>query len=457
MNSGDARDTIAAIATAPGEAGIAIVRVSGGDAMRIADAVFRCPPPLPSRRVTHTFVHGRVRGEAGEVDEGLLLIMRAPRSFTGEDTVEIQGHGGSVSAGRILRRVIEAGARLAEPGEFTRRAFLNGRLDLTQAEAVQDLIRARSDRAADAALEQLEGRLGRRVHALYDAVRDVAADVEASLDFPEDELPEQVLPELRARLAEARGRLRDLLATAGEGRLLREGARVVIAGRPNAGKSTLLNALLGMDRAIVSPHPGTTRDTIEEQLVLAGLPVRLVDTAGLREADCEVERSGIMRSMNEIRRADACLYVVDGTRPPEEADKVHLRATAVAKTLIVSNKMDLGGTWPAEVFGYSVVTVSATTGQGLDDLKRLLGSCLVNIDGGAPPPHAVIAERHRGLLQAADTAIAEAEEGLRAAGGRVDLAAGALRDALEQLGRITGRVYDVELLDAIFSRFCIGK
>ncbi len=275
-------DTIAAISTAAGEGGISVIRISGPDTYRIADDIFAGSGPPPSRREPFTFAYGHVTDVGGRmIDEVLMLFMRAPRSYTREDMVEIHGHGGGIQSRQLLRRVLEAGARSAEPGEFTRRAFLHGRIDLTQAEAVLDLIRARSDRAAGAAIDQLGGFITKRVTNIYDNAMSVAGDLEATMDFPEDELPEAVMADIRQRLDGVDRDMAELLSTWGEGRVLREGVLAVIAGKPNVGKSTLLNALLGSERAIVSDVPGTTRDHIEEVWILDGIPIRLVDTAGL--------------------------------------------------------------------------------------------------------------------------------------------------------------------------------
>lgn len=450
-------DTIAAIATPPGEGGIAIVRVSGPASLRIADAVFAGSPPLPSQRPGGTFVHGRVRDAAGAIDEVLLLIMRAPHSYTGEDTVEFQGHGGTAVVRRVLESVRQAGARLAEPGEFTQRAFLNGRLDLTQAEAVLDLIRARSDRAARTALAQLEGGLSRRINALYDELLQVAADLEASLDFPEDELPAAVLADVTARLAAAEQSLRALSATAVEGRLVREGARVVIAGRPNAGKSTLLNVLLGTDRAIVSHHPGTTRDTIEEQMLLDGIPVTLIDTAGLRDTTCEIEQAGILRTINVLQQADAYLYVVDGTLPcpPEEARR--LAGLPAERCLVIRNKADLGAGWTSPCHDLTVIPTALLTGAGVSEVRQALRAVLMRESGRHESSEVLVSKRHAEALEQCAEGLQSALSQIMTPHPTLDLAASALRAGLESLGRVTGRVYEQELLDSIFSRFCIGK
>ena len=455
-------DTIAAIATPPGEGGVGIVRISGPRAREIGDAVFRPAgggEPL-SRRPHGTVTYGRaVEADGREIDTVLALVMRAPRSYTGEDVVELQGHGGRVVLRRLLRRVIEAGARPAEPGEFTRRAFLNGKLDLVQAEAVCDLVRARSDRAAEAALEQLEGRLSRSFNRLYDLLLETAADLETTLDFAEEELPDDVFSGLKGRLDEALGLLRDLLATWDEGRLLREGARAVILGRPNAGKSTLLNALLGFDRAIVSAVPGTTRDTIEEDFVLDGIPLRIVDTAGLRRTACEIEAEGIRRAEDHGRKADLALYVVDASEPPAAEDRERLAGLDAARTLVVLNKTDLGRRTTADDFpGFRCVELQALSGEGLDRLKAAMAELLEQGPGWGAEPHAAISERHRLLLVEAEKEALSARK-LVAADAEANAAQAVehLRTALEAVGRTVGRVYHEELLESIFSRFCIGK
>lgn len=452
-------DTIAAIATAPGDAGIAVTRVSGPKALAIADEIFSTRGAKPSARAAGTFVHGRVVDRQGQpLDVALLLIMRAPHSYTGEDTVEVQSHGGSFIAGRILRRTLEAGARAAEPGEFTRRAFLHGKMDLLQAEAVLDLIKARSERAVVAAREQLSGSLTRSFETLYGCVLAVAANLEATLDFPDDELPSDILSGVADSLGDAIQAAERLMATWDEGHLLRDGASVVISGRPNVGKSTLLNTLLGRDRAIVSDIPGTTRDVIEEGLVLGGIPVRLIDTAGLREAECLIEREGVRRSRLQIEDADLHVYVVDASQGVSEEDLANLGRLDAARTVVVLNKIDLGaGTPPAQCAPHVAVRTCLHDGRGVDELKAAITRLLLSSHHIGEAQHAVISERHRRLLDQAMKHMKEARGHLSISGAESDLAATLLRDALESLGAITGRVYSEELLNKIFSSFCIGK
>jgi tRNA modification GTPase len=403
-------------------------------------------------------LYGKVVSAAGEeIDAVLCLIFRAPQSYTGEDTIELQGHGGPVVLRNILRRCLEAGARMAEPGEFTRRAFLNGKLDLVQAEAVADLIHAQSGRAAQAALEQLEGGLSRRFNQLYDGLVAVAADIETTLDFVEDELPGDLFPGLGKRLDGLAQDLELLLATWDEGRLLREGARVVILGRPNAGKSTLFNALLGQERAIVTELPGTTRDVLEESLAIDGIPVRLLDTAGLRATDCRIEQEGIRRARAQSAAADLTVYLIDSSEPLGREDQEQLAALDSQRTVVVLNKADRRH--PAFGFdfsGFTAVETSLLNGDGTAGVCAALSAKLG--DFSHAPAHAVISERHRALLATARTELGRACECVGLSGeSAAALAADHLRTALEALGQLTGRVYHSELLDNIFSRFCIGK
>ena len=450
-------DTIAALATAHGEGAIAIVRLTGPDSLLIADQVFRGKGAPPSRRPAQTFVYGTITGTHQVADEVILLIYRAPHSYTREDTVEIQGHGGSAAAKRILRVVLDAGARAADPGEFTKRAFLNGRIDLLQAEAVIDLIRARTDRAADAALEQLSGTLSQAFDHLYDDTLTLAGNLEATLDFSEDELPESVMLDVTARLQIVEAAFKNLLASWGEGHLLREGALVVIAGKPNVGKSTLLNALIGKERAIVTPIAGTTRDTIEEQMVINGYQVRITDTAGLRETPCEIESEGVRRAKHAIFKADCTIYVIDGVVGMDADDARHLASLPQARTLIVVNKCDLSnnGSIKAHAPDRSVLYISAKNGAGIEDLKKDIIKTLGIRQSEAH--HAVISERHRRLLISAHKDIIESGLLLTRPTPEPALAASRLRGALETLGEATGRTYHDELLNNIFSRFCIGK
>ncbi len=449
-------DTIAAIATPPGKGGVGIIRISGPEVWRIADAIFLALDHVQvSAREHGTFAYGKVIDSDGiEIDTGLALVMRAPRSYTREDVVEIQGHGGVVGMRRILRRALDAGARMAEPGEFTKRAFLNGRIDLVQAEGIFDLIRARSDRAASAAMEQMEGKLSHQFDAIYEAFLEVAANLETTLDFVEDELPDDVFSGIANLLDETFQTLDHLLDTWDEGRLLREGARVVILGRPNAGKSTLLNALLGFDRAIVSSTAGTTRDTLEEGYVLDGIPLRITDTAGLRETDCEIEAEGVRRAEAHSKEAHLAVYLIDASQPLHEEDRVRLEKLDPTKSVVVLNKVDQGKV----ILDVPGVDASLVNGVGVEELKRAMADALEQGADLHAPPHAVISERHRNLLIRAHKEARQARAYLnKDVEEHAVVAVVHLRSALEFLGQVTGREYHEDLLDNIFSRFCIGK
>ncbi len=461
------QDTIAAIATAPGEGAIAIVRLSGSKSLELADAVFRSKGPRPSARAGGTFVYGHIFEKDGDggsgkekiVDEAVLLIFRAPHSYTREDVVEFQVHGGRRSAARVLRLLIQAGARMAEPGEFTRRAFLNGRIDLVQSEAVMDIIRAKSDRAALLAAEQMEGRLSHYVGIIYDDLLLAQADLEATLDFLEDDLEQTVIQGIADRIAVAERRMKGLLSSWNEGRILREGVFVVVAGRPNAGKSTLFNHLLEMDRSIVTRHPGTTRDLIEEAMTLNGYPIRLVDTAGIRETDCEIEAEGISRAQEAIARADILLYVIDASVGPNGEDHKVISMTSARKKIIILNKIDIVQPNVNELVPYhayhDVVLCSLKTGHGVQEIREVILRSLSGMDAGES--HCCIAERHKTQIELALESIAEAARIIQSGEEEISLSAACLRDALERIGSITGRVYYDSLLDSIFSRFCLGK
>ena len=452
-------DTIAAIVTASGEAGVSIVRISGPQAFFIADTVFKCKPPCPSKRPAHTFVYGHVMNDDQVIDEAVLLVMKSPQSFTKEDVVEIQCHGGNMCSKLILRYVLESGARLAEPGEFTKRAFLNGRIDLLQAEAVLDIIHAKSERASAAALEQLEGNLSAEFDILYEDLLRVSADIEATLDFTEQDLPKGTMKNLNKRLLPIREKLDQLISTWEEGHLLRDGAIIVISGKPNVGKSTLLNTLLGRQRAIVSSMPGTTRDTIEENLVIGGIPLRLVDTAGLRDSSCEIEKEGIDRTRAYIQKADMHIYMIDASKPIDHEVETHLKKMENKESLVVINKMDLCNRLNTNKLRNKLsVQMSLKECQGLDKLKSCILERLGKGGTLSSRPHGVISERHRNLLMESKKELDEAINMMNKE--REDLTAfvsSRLRSSIENIGLVTGKEYEDELLENIFSRFCIGK
>lgn len=446
---------VAALATAPGAAGIAVVRLSGEGAPALADKL--CPgariPPSALPAGSFRLVRLRDPRDGSAIDEALVLVFRAPHSYTGEDVVEFQTHGGRAAPSRVLDALLALGAAPAGPGEFTRRAFLNGRIGLDRAEAVMDLVSAQGDRAARAAAEQLSGALGRRVDAIWEDLLALCADVEATLDFTDEEAEGLAAPirfdERAAAIAEA---LRALAATSREGRLLREGALVVLAGPPNAGKSTLFNRLLGERRAIVAPEAGTTRDSLEETLLLRGIPVRLVDTAGLRETASAVEREGVERARDLASRADLVLELRSVEEP---VDRTFVRPTG-PNVLSVETKIDLR---PASRAAAETppLRASAVTGEGIAELEDAILAAL-GANPAASGDGVAASERHAALLReaadAVDAARAAFAEGAEAAAVP---AADRLRDAAEALARITGRRYTDSLLDAVFGKFCVGK
>jgi tRNA modification GTPase len=451
MNAGShVPDTIVAVATPPGTGAVALLRVSGPAAWELAAGVFRGRGPLRARRA----VHGILTDESGNpLDDVLVTAFRGPASYTGEDVVEIACHGGVLVTRRILERLLRAGARSAEPGEFTRRAFLNGKLDLTQAEAVMDIIGAQTDLALRAAQRQLEGRIGEAVMALRESLLEVLAHVEAWIDFPEEDIDPDTGAVLVARVATVQRQAEALAATADRGRLLREGVRTVIVGAPNAGKSSLLNRLLGFERAIVSDTAGTTRDTIEETVNLGGIPVRLVDTAGLRSgAGDAIEAEGMARTRRQLETADLLVEVVDASRPATE--RVALGDAAPPRRLLLLNKCDLGvhPDWR----GLGGHEVSCLTGTGMDAAVQAIAEAITGTPTEGGDMDAAVNARHLACLRRAGEALAAA--GSRLADGEApEFAALDLREALEALGDIVGRTDVEDLLGVIFSRFCIGK
>lgn len=437
-------ETIAAIATPPGSGAIAVIRISGPQATAVLQA---CTGKVTQpRRATLAYVrdaHGRV------VDEVVATYFAAPASYTGEDVVELSCHGGMLVTRRVLERLLQCGARPAEPGEFTRRAFENGRMDLTRAEAVMDVINAGSDLALRAAQNQLHGAIFRKVETAVDRLISVAAHVEAYIDFPEEDIAPDTTQELVAAVDEVCGELRVLLDTADEGRLLREGIRTAIIGAPNVGKSSLLNMLLGYERAIVSDTAGTTRDTIEESVSLGGMRLRLVDTAGLHESTDAIERAGMERSRRAGAEADLILEVADATLPPARAE---IPATT-AQHILLLNKCDL----PEHPDWQNVpaLRISCHTGRGHETLATTITERFLH-SSGEPDTLAAINTRHRYALQQALDYLAAARTGLLS-GISPELMDIDLRAALDALGSISGRVDTEDILTRVFATFCLGK
>ena len=453
-------DTIAAIATPLGEGGLAVIRLSGPQALAVADRSFEPvgkSSVTPSKAPTHTIQYGRIVRQNKVVDEVLLAVMRAPRTFTKEDIVEITCHGGLLPAKLVLDTVLENGARLAEPGEFTKRAFLNGRLDLAQAEAVIDLIHSRTELALAAANEQLAGKLSQRINQLRDDMMKTLAHIEAHIDFPDEDISPDTKDQLLGRLERGVAFMDELLRTADEGQILRRGIRAAIIGRPNAGKSSLLNQLLGHDRAIVSSIPGTTRDTIEETANVRGLPVVFVDTAGLREAGDEIEVEGIRRSRASLTKAELILHVFDAAEPLTPADENYLREFAGKKCILIRNKVDLPIRLelPANKKP-PAVDVSCITGQGLDALKDAIKEVIWSGEIKSEMLQVMINSRHQDALKRARTATLQAAEGLHA-DRTLELVAMDLHIAVNAVGEVVGKTTTEDLLDSIFSQFCIGK
>jgi len=424
---------------------VAMVRVSGPDALSVAERIFRGTRPVAGMAPGRV-ARGAVVRDGADVDEVLLTVFRAPRSYTGEDVVEISGHGGVVVANEVLQAALAAGARPAEPGEFTRRAFLNGKMDLTQAEAVMDLIAARGEASARAAAAQLSGRLGREVEKVRGAALDALAHLEAFIDFPEEGIDAESGAVLLARIDALSASVDRLLRTADEGRMLREGVRMVIHGAPNVGKSSLLNLLLGYDRAMVSDTPGTTRDTIEENLTLRGIPFRVVDTAGLRESADPLEQEGMRRTREHLERADIALRVVEPSTWREEG-------AVAAGEILVLNKIDLwsGGAWPADV-----PALCCLDGRGLEQLVDTMIARAKLAPATDRDELIAINARHQHCLRRAAEFL-DATKKLLELGDAPELTAIELRAALASIGEITGAVDTEEVLGKIFSTFCIGK
>jgi len=449
----DSIDTIAAVATPPGRGGIAVVRVSGPQASAIAEALLGATPP-PRSAVARVF-----RDRRGEpVDHGLALYFPGPHSFTGEDVLELHGHGGPMVADMLLREVLAAGARAARPGEFSERAFLNGKIDLAQAEAIADLIESASEEAARGALRSLQGEFSRRVHALVERLTELRTYIEAAIDFADEEVEFLAEGEIGKRLAHLREELAAITADARQGALLHEGMHVVIAGRPNAGKSSLLNRLAKRDAAIVTDVPGTTRDVLREAITIDGLPVYVSDTAGLRHTAEPVERIGVERARAAIGEADRVLLVVDDTAEGADGDVGEFRREFPAdiRLTVVYNKIDLSGRPPGTVpdSDSHAVAVSAHTGAGIEALRTHLKECV----GYRTVGEGGFSARRRHLDALARAAL-ELEQGatqLRARGGG-ELLAEDLRQAQRALGEITGEFTSDDLLGRIFESFCIGK
>jgi len=455
-------DTIAAVATPLGEGGIAVIRVSGKEAAQISEKVFRSRTKL-TKAATHTVHYGFVVDpRTGErIDEVLATVMRAPRSYTAEDVVEISCHGGVLAARLVLNALLDAGARLAEPGEFTKRAFLNGRIDLAQAEAVIDLIRSKSDRAYRAALKQAGGAFSRKVKEMRRTLLETLAHIEVMIDYPEHDVEELTSALIKERCGSVRREAEELLRTAERGRLLREGIATAIVGKPNVGKSSLLNLLSREERAIVTDIPGTTRDVIEQYVTIGGIALRLLDTAGIRDTDDIVERIGVERSREAIASSDLILFVVSGSEPLSDEERALLEELQGRQMILVVNKMDLELKVDLDELARYVppertVRLSALRGEGLDRLERLVAELFFEGELETGDLTYVGNSRHVQLLKRAIASLRDAEAGADA-GLPVDMVQIDVKGAWEALGELIGEEAGEALIDQIFSQFCLGK
>lgn len=455
-------DTIAAISTPPGEGAISIVRMSGEEAVAIAQKVFSGKDLTQAK--SHTINYGHIVDPKTheEIDEVMVSLMLAPKTFTREDVVEINCHGGIVATNRILQLLLVNGARLAEPGEFTKRAFLHGRIDLTQAESVMDLIRAKTDRSMKIALNQLDGNLSHLIDSLRKDILDVLAQVEVNIDYPEyDDVEEMTTKLLKEKAIEIKQRIEQLLKTASQGKIMREGLATALVGRPNVGKSSLLNHLLHEDKAIVTDVAGTTRDVIEEYVNVSGVPLKLIDTAGIRETDDKVEKIGVERSKKAIEQSDLVLLVLNAAESLTKEDLELIRLTNDKKRIIILNKTDLEERLDrkelAKISGNApVYATSLLKNEGLEALEEAISKLFFNGIENSQSTVMVTNARHIALLKKAQNSLDSVLEGI-SSGMPVDLVQIDMTEAWNLLGEITGESYEDELLDQLFSQFCLGK
>ncbi len=457
----DTADTIAAITTPLGESGIGAVRISGPDAYAVGDKIFKSKSAVPLKeRRDRSIQYGTIVDENGTcIDEVLALIMKGPHSYTAEDVLEIQCHGGREALESILQLILRSGARMANPGEFTERAFVNGRIDLAQAEAVMDVIQAKSRAGLTSAVSQLEGRLSKVINKTRKDLTELVTRLEVMIDYPEEDLEDIAVPDVSGALQEMQEKLQHMLEESQNGRMIRDGVMAAIAGTPNAGKSSLLNRLLQEERAIVTDVPGTTRDVLEEWITLRGVPVCLVDTAGIRETDDTVEKIGVSWARRYLDRADIILAVIDGSRPLTDEDKDILQSAADKNVIIVLNKTDLPSVMTSQdlsTYGFPICPISASTGDGLEELKdRLLQEVLKG--GFTDGPSALLTNtRHIELVRQSAEALERARQSLQD-GMPLDCAVIDIRQAWDTLGSITGDTVHDDIVEEIFSRFCLGK
>lgn len=456
-------DTIAAISTPPGEGAISIVRLSGDQAIAVVKKIFSGRDL--TKVASHTINYGHIINPETkqEIDEVMVSVMRAPKTFTREDIIEINCHGGIVPTNQILQLVLSSGARLAEPGEFTKRAFLHGRIDLSQAEAVMDLIRAKTDRSMKVALNQLDGNLGHLIKNLRQDILDVLAQVEVNIDYPEyDDVETLTTKMLQEKAVKVKQRIKQLLTTARQGKILREGLATAIIGRPNVGKSSLLNHLLHEDKAIVTDVAGTTRDVIEEYVNVHGVPLKLIDTAGIHQTEDKVEKIGVERSKQAINQADLVMILLNNSEPLTTEDRQLLELTADKKRLILLNKSDLPNKLEISQVQQMVdpktqiLQASVLKNQGLDQLEQVIADLFFGGIENSQTTVMVTNARHIALLKKAEQALDDVLRGIKQ-GMPVDLVQIDMTNCWELLGEITGDSYQDELLDQLFSQFCLGK
>lgn len=457
-------DTIAAISTPVGEGGISIIRISGEDAVAVAKRLYHGSKDL-AQVASHTINYGHIvdPDTGAEVDEVMVSVMRAPHTYTCEDVVEINCHGGLLATNRILQLVLSYGARMAEPGEFTKRAFLNGRIDLSQSEAVMDLIRAKTDKSMKVALNQLDGDLSRLIRHLRQDILDVLAQVEVNIDYPEyDAVEEMTTKMLKEKALDIQQRIQALLKTAKQGKVLREGLATAIIGRPNVGKSSLLNTLLHEDKAIVTDVAGTTRDVIEEYVNVDGVPLKLIDTAGIRDTDDTVEKIGVERSKRALDAADLILLLIDSSAPLTAEDCELLTATHGKQRIVILNKTDLLRRVDLDELkkltdGDALIETSIVKHEGMDQLGQQISKMFFNEGIESSQNNVMVTNaRHIGLLHQANAALSDVLKGINA-GMPVDLVQIDMTRCWDLLGEITGDSYQDELLDQLFSQFCLGK
>lgn len=456
-------DTIAAISTAPGEGGIGIIRMSGSDSLHILKKVFRNKSGNEFKSFqTHTVKYGYIIDPiTGEmIDECLVIYMAGPRTYTREDVVEINCHGGVVSVRRVLETVLNSGARMSEAGEFTKRAFLNGRIDLSEAEGVMDLIRSKTDESAKLALEQSRGKTSRKVKEVSGKLLNALAHIEAAVAFPEDDIEDVVSEKVTTAVKEVIEDVEDLIENSNAGKIYRDGLNTIIVGKPNVGKSSLLNTLLEEKRAIVTDIPGTTRDVIEEYVNIRGIPVKLVDTAGIRETDDLVEKIGVEKSKEYIEKSDLVIFMLDNGRALEVQDKEVIEFVKDKKVIVIINKMDLKGELELEYIKErfsekSIVYTSVNTEEGIEEVKDKISE-LVNSGDISIKDVYITNVRHRDVLIKARLSLIEGLNALNI-NMPLDMASVELKDAYLKLGEITGEAYSEDILDKIFSDFCIGK